>query len=83
MENTGKAVFTFQGVYLNAEELVEFSQRHMLVLHLPPCVLDGINRTLKAGRRTGGGELLVPSERYTYQMVQEEPLDCFRLKYWK
>lgn len=65
-------------LYLDSKELVEVSQSQMFVLHLPPCVLDGMNGAVE---EPGGGgwelwEVLMPCQGHIYHFVEEETLDC-------
>lgn len=65
-------------LYLDSKELVELRQGHVFVLHLPPHVLDGMNRA--AEKQRGGrwelGEVLMPGQGHVYQLVEEDTLDC-------
>lgn len=70
-------------LYLDSKELVEVRQGHVFVLHLPPRVLDGMSRAAEEQRRGSWvlGEVLMPGQRHVYQLVEEDTLDCHRLKY--
>lgn len=65
-------------LYLDSKELVKLSQGHVFVLHLPPCVLDGMNRAAEElrGGRWELGEVLMPCQCHINQLVEEDTLDC-------
>ena len=64
--------------YLDSKELAERRQGHVFVLHLPPRVLDGMNRALEepGGGQWELGEVLMPCQCHISQLVEEETLDC-------
>ena len=68
---------------LDSKEMVELSQGQVFVLHLSPCVLDGMNRAVDEPR--GGsrelGEVLMPCNCHIYQLVEEETLNSSRVKH--
>lgn len=70
-------------LYLDSKELVELSQGQVFVFHLPPRVLDGMNGAVEepGGGGRECGEVLMPRQRHIYQLVEEETLDCLRVKY--
>lgn len=71
-------------LYLYSKQLVKLSQGHMLVLHLPPGVLDGMNTALQevGGRRRELRKGTMPSQSHSYQLVQEDALHGHRLQHW-
>lgn len=70
--------------YLYSKQLVKLRQGHMLVLHLPPGVLDGVNAALQGvrGRRRKVREGATPRQSRSDQHVQEDALHGHRLQYW-
>ena len=59
-------------VYLEVEQRAEVFQRHVPVLHLPPCVPDGVGEAERheGGRARGeGGRSLVPAHTQLPQSV--------------
>lgn len=70
--------------YLYSKQLVKLRQGHMLVLHLPPGVLDGVNAALQEvrGRRRKVREGATPRQSRSDQLVQEDALHGHRLQYW-
>lgn len=69
--------------YLYSKQLVELRQGHMLVLHLPPGVLDGVNAALQevGGRRRKVGKGATPRQSRGDQLVQEDALHGHRLQH--
>lgn len=63
---------------LDSKKLVEVSQDHMFVFHLPSRVLDGMNRAAEEprGSRWELREVLMPCQCHVYQLVEEDTLDC-------
>lgn len=55
----------------------------MFVLHLPPRVLDGVNRAVEEGRggRKGHRQILTPQEGSIDQLVKEGTLNRLRLQH--
>lgn len=55
----------------------------MFVLHLPPLVFDCMNGAAEEhrGGRRGFREVLIPNKGSIDQLVQEDMLDCCRLKH--
>lgn len=57
----------------------------MLVLHLPPGVLDGVHKALQEvrGRRREVRKGTTPRQSRSDQLVQEDTLHGHRLQYWR
>lgn len=66
--------------YLNIEECVEVWDDDMLVLHLAPHVLDGVDGRLVIRLRTAAeGQLLQPEAARLKQPIKHQPGQLHRL----
>lgn len=66
-------------VYLNIEECVEVRDDDMLVLHLAPHVLDGMDRRFVVGLwTTAEGKLLQPEAAHLKESVKNQPGQLYR-----
>lgn len=59
---------------LYSQQLVKLGQGHVLVLHLPAGVLDGVNAAAQEvrGRRREARKGTTPRQSRAYQLVQED-----------
>lgn len=70
-----------QRVYLKVEERVEVGDDDVLVLHLPPHVLDGVDGRLVVRLRSAvEGQLLHPQAARLKESVEHQPGQLHRLQ---